>query len=371
MSANRVTTLAGAISTYVQPGMTVALEGFGHLVPMAAAHEIIRQRIGDLTICRMSCDMMIDQLIAAGCVSGLVSSFIGNSSGGSLHELRRALEGRSDRVVTLDEYSHGGMIARYVAGAAKLPFYPIRSYDGSDLATVNDSIRQVIDPYSGDAVSVVPPLNPDVSIIHAQRADRRGNVQAWGILGVQQDVAFAGRRVIVTVEEIVDDDVVRADPNRTIVPSQIVDAVVECPFGSYPAPVQGYYDRDDAFFRAWSEMGRAEDGVDRWLDTFVRGTADHAEYMGLVGPEVRGKLQVGQALSGRVNYGLHLRPGTAGPDPAGDEAAGPDPAGDEAAGSDATGPGPAGDGAARDDSTEGEAARPDPARPGVDQEASR
>ncbi len=178
---------------------------------------------------------------------------------------------------------------------------------------MNDSIRQVIDPYSGDAVSVVPPLNPDVSIIHAQRADRRGNVQAWGILGVQQDVAFAGRRVIVTVEEIVDDDVIRADPNRTIVPSQIVDAVVECPFGSYPSPVQGYYDRDDAFFREWSDMARAEGAVDRWLDAFVRGTADHEEYMALMGPEVRRKLQVGEALSGRVNYGLHLRPAAARP----------------------------------------------------------
>ena len=313
MSGDRVTTLAGAIATYVKPGMTVALEGFGHLVPSAAAHEIIRQRIGGLTVCRMSCDMMIDQLIAAGCARGLVSSFIGNSSGGSLHELRRALEGRSDRAVTLEEYSHGGMIARYVAGAAKLPFYPIRSYQGSDLAAVNDSIRQVIDPYSGDAVSVVPPLNPDVSIIHAQRADRRGNVQAWGILGVQQDVAFAGRRVIVTVEEIVDDDVVRADPNRTIVPSQVVDAVVECPFGAYPSPVQGYYDRDDGFFREWSDMGRTEGAVERWLEAYVWGTADHNEYLALIGPEVRTRLQVGEALSGPVNYGLHLRPAAAQP----------------------------------------------------------
>jgi glutaconate CoA-transferase subunit A len=313
MSGDRVTTLAEAIATYVQPGMTVALEGFGHLVPSAAAHEIIRQRIGRLTICRMSCDMMIDQLIAAGCARGLISSFIGNSSGGSLHELRRALEGRSDRAVTLDEYSHGGMIARYVAGAAKLPFYPIRSYQGSDLAAVNDSIRQVTDPYSGEAVCVVPPLNPDVSIIHAQRADRRGNVQARGILGVQQDVAFAGRRVIVTVEEIVDDDVVRADPNRTIVPSQVVDAVVECPFGAYPSPVQGYYDRDDSFFREWSDMGRAEGAVERWLQTYVWGTADHDEYLTLIGPDVRTRLQVGEALSGPVNYGLHLRPAAARP----------------------------------------------------------
>ena len=313
MSANRVTTLAGAIATYVKPGMTVALEGFGHLVPTAAAHEIIRQRIGELTVCRMSCDMMIDQLIAAGCVRGLVSSFIGNSSGGSLHELRRALEGRSERVVALDEYSHGGMIARYVAGAAKLPFYPIRSYEGSDLPAVNDSIRQVIDPYSGDAVWVVPPLNPDVSIIHAQRADGRGNVQAWGILGVQQETAFAGRRVLVTVEEIVGDDVIRGDPNRTIVPSQVVDAVAVCPFGAYPASVQGYYERDDAFFREWSEMGRAEGAVGRWVDEYVRGTADHAQYLARIGAERLDRVRVDEALSRPVNYGRRRRrPATAG-----------------------------------------------------------
>ena len=308
MPAHRVTTLAAAIREYVRPGSTVALEGFGHLVPMAAAHEIIRQEITGLTICRMSCDVMIDQLIAAGCADGLVSSFVGNSSGGSLHELRRALEGRGSRTLTLEEYSHGGMIARYVAGAAKLPFYPVRSYEASDLATVNSAIRPVTDPYSGDSIYVVPPLNPDVSIIHAQRADRHGNVQAWGILGIQQEVAFAGRHVVVTVEEIVGDEVIRTDPNRTIVPAQIVDAVVECPYGAYPASVQGYYDRHDAFFREWSEMGRTEGTVSQWLDQWVRGTTDHADYMSRVGPETTGQLAVDVALSQPVNYGRRRLP---------------------------------------------------------------
>jgi glutaconate CoA-transferase subunit A len=303
MPANRVTTLAAAIREYVRPGSTVALEGFGHLVPMAAAHEIIRQQITGLTVCRMSCDMMIDQLIAAGCADGLISSFVGNSSGGSLHELRRALEGRGSRTLTLEEYSHGGMIARYVAGAAKLPFYPIRSYEASDLTTVNSAIRRVTDPYSGDSIYVVPPLNPDVSIIHAQRADRRGNVQAWGILGIQQEVAFAGRHVVVTVEEIVSDEVIRTDPNRTIVPAQVVDAIVECPYGAYPASVQGYYDRHDAFFREWSEMGRTEGAVGHWLDQWVRDTADHADYMSRVGLETTGRLAVDPALSQPVDYG--------------------------------------------------------------------
>jgi glutaconate CoA-transferase subunit A len=336
MPASRVTTLPQAIAAYVEPGATVALEGFGHLVPMAAAHEIIRQGIKDLTICRMSCDMMIDQLIAAGCARKLVSSFIGNSSGGSLHELRRALEaGRP--AFALEEYSHGGMIARYLAGAAKLPFYPIRSYDGSDLRVANDRISQVTDPYSGKQVSVVPPLNPDVSVIHAQRADRRGNVQAWGILGVQQEVAFAGRRVIVTVEEIVEDDVIRADPNRTIVPSQVVDAVVECPFGAYPASVQGYYERDDQFFREWSEMGRAEGAVGRWVDTYIRDLAGHAEYVARLGPEVLDRIRVDEAISGTVNYGRRrLKPAPAGP---GDGPADDDPGQSREAGrGDAAGP---------------------------------
>jgi glutaconate CoA-transferase, subunit A len=315
MPASRVSTLPEAVAAYVQPGMTVALEGFGHLVPMAAAHEIIRQGIRELTICRMSCDMMIDQLIAAGCAAKLVSSFIGNSSGGSLHELRRAIEagdgeaGDGRAGVDLEEYSHGGMIARYVAGAAKLPFYPIRSYDASELRAVNDSIRQVTDPYSGEPICVVPPLNPDVSIIHAQRADRRGNVQAWGILGIQQEVAFAGRRVLVTVEEIVDDEVIRADPNRTIVPSQVVDAVIECPFGAYPASVQGYYERDDAFFREWSQMGRTEGAVGRWLDANVRGTDGHEGYLARVGADALDRVRVDESLSQPVNYGRRrLRP---------------------------------------------------------------
>ena len=162
-------------------------------------------------------------------------------------------------------------------------------------------------------VSVVPPLNPDVSIIHAQRADGRGNVQAWGILGVQQETAFAGRRVLVTVEEIVGDDVIRGDPNRTIVPSQVVDAVAVCPFGAYPASVQGYYERDDAFFREWSEMGRAEGAVGRWVDEYVRGTADHAQYLARIGAERLDRVRVDEALSRPVNYGRRRRrPATAG-----------------------------------------------------------
>lgn len=285
----------------MQPGSRVALEGFGHLVPMAAAHEIIRQQIGDLTVYRMSCDMMIDQFIAAGCLTRLVTSFMGNSSGGSLHELRRALEGEQPRI-EVEEFSHAGMVARYCAGAARLPFFPVRSYQASDLRAANSLIAAVKDPYSGDEICVVPPLRPDVSIVHAQRADRFGNVQAWGVLGVQQEVAFAADAVIVTVEEIVDEAVIRSDPNRTIIPGQIVDAVVVLPGGAYPCSVQGYYDRDDAFFRQWSEWSRVPGAVSDWLSDNVYNDARHDNYYDRIAEALAGLRPV-PALSGRVDYG--------------------------------------------------------------------
>lgn len=294
-------TLAEAISRYVRPGQTVALEGFGHLVPMAAAHEIVRQRITDLTVARMSCDLMIDEMLAAGCIARLISSFMANSSGGSLYELRRRVE--SSAGLTIEEYSHGGMVARYRAGAAKLPFYPIKSYAGSDLMSLNQQIRTVVDPYGTGDVNVVPALRPDVSIIHAQRADRRGNVQAWGILGIQQEVAFAAERVIVTVEEVVDDEIVRSDPNRTIVPAQVVDAVVECPRGSFPSAVQGYYDRSDAYFREWSKQARTPGWVENWVDKYVHGTRDHGEFMVRIAPPPDA-MRVEPCWSLPVNYGL-------------------------------------------------------------------
>ena len=294
-------TLSEAIARYVRPGQTVALEGFGHLVPMAAAHEIVRQRITGLTVARMSCDLMIDEMLAAGCIARLISSFVANGSGGSLHELRRRVE--SSVGLEIEEYSHGGMQARYRAGAARLPFYPIKSYAGSDLMTMNDRIRTVADPYGTGEVNVVPPLRPDVSIVHAQRADRRGNVQAWGILGIQQEVAFAADEVIVTVEEIVDDEVVRSDPNRTIIPAQVVSAVVACPGGAFPSSVQGYYDRSDRYFREWSREARRPGWVESWVDRYVHGTRDHDEFLTQIG-RPRDPARMGPRWSQPVNYGL-------------------------------------------------------------------
>lgn len=307
-------TLAEAVEQYVRPGQTVALEGFGHLVPMAAAHEIVRQRITGLTVARMSCDLMIDEMLAAGCISRLISSFLANGSGGSLHELRRRVESSDSPEIDgleIEEYSHGGMQARYRAGAAKLPFYPIKSYAGSDLMALNPRIRTVVDPYGTGEINVVPPLRPDVSIVHAQRADRRGNIQAWGILGIQQEVAFAAENVIVTVEEIVDDDIVRSDPNRTIIPAQVVSAVVACPGGAFPSSVQGYYDRGDTYFREWSSQARTPGWVESWIERHVYATRDHEQFLQLLGPPAD-PVRMGPRWSQPVNYGLG--PGTAGPD---------------------------------------------------------
>ncbi|QUY61025.1 CoA transferase subunit A [Gulosibacter molinativorax] len=300
---DKTTSLHDAIAKYVRPGMTIALEGFGHLVPVAAAHEIIRQRIQGLTLARMSGELFIDQLLAGECLDKIIISFMGNSSAGSLQEVRRRVEKQYPRSLEIEEYSHGGLVARYLAGASKLPFMPTKSYRGSDMVVGHEGIREVIDPFTGESFYAVAPLNPDVSIIHAQRADRHGNVQAWGILGMQQEVAFAGRKVIVTVEEIVDDEVIRSDPNRTIVPATIVDAVVEVPWGSFPSSVQGYYSRDDAFIRQWAELARDHDQIVEWLDTNIHATASYAEWVALQEPQRWRELAVTPQYSQPVNYG--------------------------------------------------------------------
>src|SRR4051812_6540973 len=217
-----------AIAMHVRDGDTLAIEGFTHLISFAAAHEIIRQRRRDITLCRLTPDLIADQMIAAGCLRKLVFSWVGNPGAGSLHAFRRAVEQR-ERPLEVDEYSHFGMVARFAAGAAGLPFWPLRNYDGTDLPGVNDNIRSVACPFTGEELAAVPALNPDVAIVHAQRADAQGNAQMWGVLGVQKEAAFAARRVIVVAEEIVDPPVVRADPNRTLIPDFIVDAVVHEP----------------------------------------------------------------------------------------------------------------------------------------------
>ena len=300
--SSKVTTLREAVATHVHDGDTLAIEGFTHLVSFAAAHEVIRQGRRGLTLARLTPDLVYDQLVAAGCASKLVFSWLGNPGVGSLHAIRRAIE---EGTLEIEEYSHHGMVARYAAGASRLPFFPLRSYDGSDLAAVNPSIRRVASPYDGEEIAVVPPLNPDVTIIHAQRADADGNVQAWGIVGVQREAALAARRVIAVVEELVDSSVVRSDPDRTLLPGTVVNAVCVEPFGAHPSFAQGYYDRDNAFYRDWDAIGRDPARLSAWLDEWVRGLAGRGEYMDRLGSDTVEALRPEPRPSGSVDYGAY------------------------------------------------------------------
>lgn len=290
-----------AVAAHVRDGDTVVIEGFTHLICFAAGHEIIRQRRRDLTLCRLTPDLIYDQMIAAGCARKLVFSWAGNPGAGSLHAFRRAAEGKGPALV-LEEYSHFGMVARLSAGAARLPFWTMRNYMGTDLPRVNPMIRSVSCPYTGEVLSTVPALNPDVTIVHAQRADAQGNAQIWGLLGVQKEAAFASDRVIVVVEEIVDESAIRADPNRTVIPGLIVDAVVVEPWGAHPSYAQGYYDRDNEFYIGWEKISRDPAALARYLDEFVYGLRDRAEYVEKCGDLER--LRASERVCAGVNYGF-------------------------------------------------------------------
>ncbi len=303
MSASLVTTMRDAIAELVRDGDTVAIEGFTHLISFAAGHEIIRQRRRDLTLARMTPDLIYDQMIAAGVARRLVFSWLGNPGVGSLHAIRRVTEGDAASL-EIEEYSHFGMVARYTAGAARLPFFPLRSYFETDLPVANPLIRPIESPYGDGVVYAVPPLNPDVAIVHAQRASAAGDTQVWGLLGCQKEAAFAAERVIVVVEELVDEAVIRADPNRTIIPGLIVDAVVVEPWGAHPSYVQGAYDRDNRFYREWDTISRSAETTEAWLRDWVYGVDDRAAYADKLGPERLAALRPsGPAPSGSVDYG--------------------------------------------------------------------
>jgi glutaconate CoA-transferase subunit A len=300
--SSKVLTLPEAIAAHLHDGDILAIEGFTHLISFAAAHEVIRQGRRDLTLARLTPDLVYDQMVAAGCASKLVFSWLGNPGVGSLHAIRRAIEaGRLE----IEEYSHHGMVARYAAGASRLPFFPLRSYDGSDLATANPQIRRVASPYDGEEISVVPPLIPDVTIIHAQRADADGNVQAWGIVGVQREAALAAHRVIAVVEELVGSSVIRDDPDRTLVPGTVVDAVCVEPFGAHPSFAQGYYDRDNGFYRDWDPISRDPERLEAWLDEWVRGLDGRAAYVDRLGAAKVDALRPDPRPSGSVDYGSY------------------------------------------------------------------
>lgn len=312
-SKDKTLSMSDAIARYVNDGDVVSIEGFTHAIPTAAGHEIIRQRKKNLTLVRMTADIVVDQMLAGGCISTLVSSFVGNSSAGSLGELRRRVERADPEPLDYQEYSHYGMIGRYLAGAQRLPFYPVRSYFGSDLPKIQPGMRKVTSPFpeedgTQEEIYVVPPVNPDVTIVHAQRADRSGNTQMWGLTGIQAEAVFAAKKAIIVVEEVVDDDVIRADPNRTVIPALAVDAVVECPGATHPSFSQGYSDRDNEFYRSWSAISADPARLSAWLDEWIYGTKDHAEYLAKLGEATIARLRVGQALSGQINYGTRLEP---------------------------------------------------------------
>jgi glutaconate CoA-transferase subunit A len=303
---SKVATMHDAVAELVRDGDTVAIEGFTHLICFAAGHEIIRQRKRDLTLARMTPDVIYDQMIGAGVATKLIFSWLGNPGVGSLHAIRRRIEDHDPASLEIEEYSHFGMVCRYVAGAANLPFFPIRSYYESDIPRVNPKIVPMTSPYEdATEVYVVPPLRPDVAIVHAQRSDAEGDTQIWGLLGCQKEVAFAAHKVIVVCEEIVEESVIRQDPNRTVIPSAVVDAVVEEPFACHPSFTQGYYDRDNAFYLAWDRIARDPETLDAWLKEWVYDLGSHRDYVEKYGAAHWDALRPGPAMSGEVDYGRY------------------------------------------------------------------
>jgi len=303
--STKLCTMREAVERHVVDGCTLAIEGFTAFICFAAAHEIIRQRRRDLVLCRLTPDLIYDQMIAAGTARKLIFSYLGNPGVGSLHCIRRAVEQSVPRPLEIEEYSHFGMVGRYMAGAADLPFFPLRSYVGSDMPAANDLIRFVDSPYGDGPIAVVPPLKPDVAFVHAQRADANGNTQLWGLLGTQKEVAFAARKVIVVVEEVVAEDVIRRDPNRTLIPGLIVDAVVCEPYGAHPSYVQGYYDRDNDFYLKWDESSRDQATTEAWLEEWVYALPDRAAYLEKLGGETLARLAPGALPAEPINYGRY------------------------------------------------------------------
>jgi glutaconate CoA-transferase, subunit A len=267
----KIVSLPQAVSELVRDGDTVALEGFTHLIPFAAGHEIIRQGRRDLTLVRMTPDLVYDQMIGAGCAAKLVFSWGGNPGVGSLHRMRDALATGWPVPLEIEEHSHAGMANRYVAGASGLPFAVLRGYAGTDLPQQTASISTVTCPFTGEVLAAVSALNPDVTVVHAQRADRAGNVQLWGIAGVQKEAVLAAQRAIVTVEEVVDE--LTPVPGGVVLPAWVLDAVAVVPGGAAPSYAYGYYDRDNSAYRKWDAISRDRAAFTRWLDNLRGATA--------------------------------------------------------------------------------------------------
>lgn len=270
------------MALHVRDGMTVALEGFTHLIPFAAGHELIRQRRRELTLVRMTPDLIYDQMIGMGCARKLVFSWGGNPGVGSLHRLRDAIEKQWPHAIEIDEHSHAGMAVRYAAGASGLPFGMLKGYTGTDLPDVNsENIASVTCPFTGERLTALPAITPDVTVLHAQQADRAGNVLLRGIVGASREAAMAARCLVVTVERIVDQ--LDAPMNAFVIPGWQVSAICEVPGGAYPSYALGHYARDNSFYLAWDEVARSRDAFLQWMQAHVLDTADHAAFLHSVG----------------------------------------------------------------------------------------
>ena len=278
-----VVTLREAVSESVSDGDSVALEGFTHLIPTAAAHEIIRQKRKDLTLIRMTPDIIYDQMIGMGVAEKLVFSWGGNPGVGSLHRFRDAIENDWPRPLEIEEHSHAGMTNRYVAGASNLPFAVLRGYVGTDLSKVTDTIAPIECPFTGEELVAVPALKPDVAVIHAQQSDTKGNVAIWGITGIQKEAALSAERVIVTVEEVVEE--FRPHHSQVVLPSVAVDAIAVEPHGAHPSYAHDYYARDNAFYEAWDPIGRDRDTFSEWMEHHVLSVEGFTEHLQSISKE--------------------------------------------------------------------------------------
>ncbi|MEQ1946229.1 MAG: CoA-transferase [Bryobacteraceae bacterium] len=279
----RIVSLREAVAEHIHDGDTVALEGFTHLIPAAAGHEIIRQKRRNLELIRLTPDLVYDQLIGMGCASSLRFSWGGNPGVGSLHRFRDAIENGWPQPLQIEEHEHAGMAVAYAAGASHLPFGILRGYLGTDLSA-NTSVKFIDCPFTGEKLAAVPAIRPDVTVIHAQKADRKGNVFLWGIVGVQKEAVLAAERVIVTVEEIVDE--LHAPMNAVVLPYWVIDAVCEVKGGAYPSYTHGYYKRDNSFYKKWDAISKDRDTFLGWMDKHILQTADFDEFMKSIGAQV-------------------------------------------------------------------------------------
>ncbi|WP_254533876.1 CoA transferase subunit A [Natrinema gelatinilyticum] len=300
-----ITSMQDAIGDGVSDGDSVYLAGFTHLIPFAAGHEIIRQERRDLDLIRATPDLIYDQMIAAGCARKATFSWAGNPGVGSLPAFRRAAEEGIPTELELEEYTHFGLVAALDAGASNLPFAPLRGFIGSDLPDHNDNIARIESPFDDDYVYAVAPIEPDVAVVRAQRADENGNAHLWGIQGEVKVAALAADTVILTVEELCPEETIRSDPNRTLITSDDVDYVVHDPYGSHPSYAQGYYGRDNEAYIEWADIASDVDRVEAWLDEWVYGVEDRREYVEKLGVDRLLDLDPDNAYAEPINMGAY------------------------------------------------------------------